>query len=278
MLDKKYEFELTFTAPFFTSHDLLTASQRKFLRIILNTGVHEISIGSVALKTEPAIDQIVLLNGDLGADLIGANETYTLVWSFGETTFDDLKCFLSINFRLPGITGNDELHEYAAKFSIQNVQTRYELAMNIEAPSGVCRVDLGCDLHMPIKAVHLGEENAHLMVEFSSPAGGQFWEFSERRIYVTLDHQGYADVMLNLVPKAVGYLPMPEVKFWKCLPESPHLTADIGMCIPIPSNQLYLRTAGKQVHVLQPVKKTFSIGSPVIKEKTIPKQSIEIDL
>jgi len=201
-----------------------------------------------------------------------------------QATYKCLKFLFSLNFRIPEISG-DFLQKFEAKFSIENVQTRYELAMSIEAPSGVCRVDLPCELQMPIKAVHLGEENAHLMIEFFSPAGGkfcefsEFWEFSEPRKSVILDHQGYTDVMVNLVPKAVGYLPMPEVKFWKCLPESPNSDADIGMRIPIPANQLYLRTAGKQVHVLQPVKKIGVVtGSPVTKEKPVGKQSIEIDL
>uniref|UniRef100_A0A914WL58 TRAPPC10/Trs130 N-terminal domain-containing protein n=1 Tax=Plectus sambesii TaxID=2011161 RepID=A0A914WL58_9BILA len=197
-----------------------------------------------------------LMNADL--DPIVPNSRHNLVWFLSRPHKANANPAAPREYRLElrytvGDSGSKREYRYCDRLLLYEEKADYELCCQISSqqPQAVlCRADTPCDLVVSLRSLRF--ERTVETVLISLDADASLWIIEDRQKLLPVKESGLGQVAFSIVPKAVGYLPYPSIALRKCQQKlAGEKLEEFGGQM-----RCFVRTQGKQVHVLSPLPKT----------------------
>ncbi|KAF7262889.1 SIDL trafficking protein particle complex subunit 10 isoform X2 [Rhynchophorus ferrugineus] len=255
--------QLNFSPPVSTTWRLSTVNHRKFVQVnIVGQCERDLLMQDPLLK----IKDIPVKPNIVDYDLVVCNGSgYSFLWEMVRVPEDTAtaKAEFSIKYKL---RLDDSFKTYHYYFDINDLKTLYILDAIVEPAKGseFCRVGVVCHLHLSISYVG-PNDNTDMdarSIMYEVLAEQSIWAVCGRTAGVVCftGHSGaegsLQQVVLDVMPLASGFLPLPLVRISKYIPaesvvpDKPSKGDTHPRLEPFSPGQVYNRSKSKQLHVI----------------------------
>ncbi|XP_052753986.1 trafficking protein particle complex subunit 10 [Galleria mellonella] len=261
------EVRLQWARPLAPAWRLLTAHARKFVHVALRGAPPPARAPPLALAA-PALAcrgaALADLNPPATRHMVVSPDgtTVSFMWELLKDPLvkaEPLKATFTVEYR--PLDTDEPYRTFSCPFDIQDYMTLFVIRTKVEPSKGsdFCRASQVCCLHLSVQRVN---ETEYTSLMYEVLADQTMWAVLGRTAgVITMESSSGspADVCLDVMPLAAGYLPLPTVRLSKYIAAN---TKDPKKDIsahprlePFSPGQVYHAGKAKQVHVLPPAPK-----------------------
>jgi len=248
-----------FTPAFYTTFQLLTAMDKKFLQIFLfpvGDNCFRLNNHKMALSVPPEELSLTSINSDDDVLVTDANCEAGYLWQLNisrDAPFDLFNKLVKVNFTVNYKERNKDSNGamYEANFSFQNFLTLYTIQVKVEPSKGneFCRASSICPMTIQLEQCNV---SPHTNLYYEVIADQSLWAVCGKQgAVVNLTQNKKQNIVVEVMPRVGGHLPLPTIRLSKYIPAE-NAGGDSARLNPFSIGEVYNVSRALQVHVLPP--------------------------
>eukprot|EP00092_Neocalanus_flemingeri_P030096 GFUD01032674.1.p1 GENE.GFUD01032674.1~~GFUD01032674.1.p1 ORF type:complete len:1160 (-),score=402.30 GFUD01032674.1:238-3717(-) len=256
-----------FIPAFYTTFQLLTAMDKKFLQIFLypltetsfSLSHHQLVLAGEAFSQELSLKPI---NREGDVLVVNSNCEGGYLWELNiPSTTEPLevdkpvKILFSLAYKETGSHPVEDGEQYGATFQFQNFLTLYTIQARVEPAKGneFCRAGTMCPMTVQLEQCNL---SPHTSLFYEVIADQAMWAVCGRQgAVVNIAQSSKQNIVVEVMPLVGGHLFLPAVRLSKYIPADSKTGGGLGAARldPFATGQVYNMSRSQQVHVLPPL-------------------------